>query len=62
MIMPFVNTGPGAVHLELANSERKKGYNYAKINFVTTKLVLIMTNPKIPLSQNPTLVNLSVLA
>ena len=53
--MPLVNTGPGAVHLELANSERKKGYNYAKISFVTTKLNVNYTKPKLPpfLNSNP---------
>ena len=53
--MPLVNTGPGAVHLELADSERKKGYYYAKISFVTTKLNVNYTNPKLPpfLNSNP---------
>src|SRR6185312_5444310 len=53
--MPLVNTDPGAVHLELANSERKKGYYYAKISFVTTKLNVNYTNPKLPpfLNSNP---------
>src|SRR2546421_12674851 len=53
--MPLVNTGPGAVHLELANSEKKKGYYYAKISIVTTILNVNYTKPKLPpfLNSNP---------
>src|SRR5438270_1269702 len=53
--MPLVNTGPGAVHLELANSEKKKGYNYAKLSIVTTILNVNYTKPKLPpfLNSNP---------
>ncbi len=53
--MPLVNTGPGAVHLELANSEKKKGYNYARISIVTTILNVNYTKPKLPpfLNSNP---------
>src|SRR5256885_17042239 len=50
--MPLVNTGPGAVHLELANSEKKKGYYYDKISIVTTILNVNYTNPKLPLFLN----------
>ena len=59
--MPLVNTGPGAVHLKLANSERKKGYNYAKISFVTTKLNVNYTKPKLPPSSIPTPVTVSLI-
>ena len=45
--MPLVNTGPGVVYLELANSEKKKGYNYAKISIVTTILNVNYTKPKL---------------
>ena len=40
--------GPGAV---LANSENKKGYNYAKLSIVTTILNVNYTKFKLPLSQ-----------
>src|SRR5207249_7625700 len=40
-----------AVHLELANSEKKKGYNYAKLSIVTTILNVNYTKPKLPLPQ-----------
>ena len=57
--MPLVNTGIGAVHLELANSEKKKGYNYAKISIVTTILNVNYTKPKLPPSSIPTPVTVS---
>src|SRR5256886_6629473 len=53
--MPLVNTGIGVVHLELAHSEKKKGYIYAKISIVTTILNVNYTKPKLPpfLNSNP---------
>ena len=45
--MPLVNIDPEVIHLELANSERKKGYNYAKISFITTKLNVNYTKSKL---------------
>src|SRR5947209_16176827 len=55
IVIPLVNTGLGAVHLELAHSEKKKGYIYAKISIVTTILNVNYTKPKLPpfLNSNP---------
>ena len=30
-LLPMVNVRPGVVYLQTANSEKKKGYNYAKL-------------------------------
>ena len=55
----MVNVKPGVVYLKIANSEKKKGYIYAKISIVTTILNVNYTKPKLPPSSIPTPVTVS---
>ena len=47
-LLPMVNVKPGVIYLKIANSEKKKGYNYAKVSIVTTILNVNYTKPKFP--------------